>query len=65
MVYYSYTDSIVTNIKLPKKFISPTELGKLKLEYNIKHGIFIISKTYCMITDENKFIYKAKGIKSK
>lgn len=64
-IYYSDTDSIVTNIELPSNFVSPTELGKLKLEHNIKHGIFIIGKTYCLITDENKFINKAKGIKSK
>lgn len=64
-IYYSDTDSIVTNIKLPSNFVSPTELGKLKLEHNIKHGIFITGKTYCMITYENKFINKAKGIKSK
>ena len=40
--------------------VSPIELGKLKLEHNIKHGIFITDKTYCTITDENKFINKAK-----
>jgi hypothetical protein len=53
-IYYSDTDSIVTNIELPKYMVSPTELGKLKLEHNIKHGIFITGKTYCLITDENK-----------
>lgn len=64
-IYYSYTDNIVTDIKLPEKFVSSTELGKLKLEHNIKHDIFITGKTYCIITDENKFINKTKGIKSK
>jgi hypothetical protein len=59
-IYYSDTDSIVTNIKLLEKFVSSTELGKFKLEHNIKHGIFITGKTYCTITDENKFINKAK-----
>jgi hypothetical protein len=64
-IYYSDTDSIVTNIKLLKKFVSSTELGKLKLEHIIQYGIFITGKTYCMINDKNKLISKAKGIQPK
>jgi len=63
-IYYSDTDSIVTNLKLPQELISPTEIGKLKVEANIKEGIFISGKTYAFITDGNKFVNKAKGVKS-
>ena len=60
-VYYSDTDSIVTDIKLPEHMISPKDLGKLKLEHKIDKGIFISVKTYCLITDDQKVIIKAKG----
>jgi hypothetical protein len=35
-IYYSDTDSLVLNGELPKEYISNTELGKLKLEYQFK-----------------------------
>lgn len=63
-VYYSDTDSIVTDIKLPEHMISPKDLGKLKLEHKIDKGIFISGKTYCFITDKGEYINKAKGVKS-
>lgn len=63
-VYYSDTDNIVTDIKLPKFMISPKDLGKLKLEHKIDKGIFINGKTYCFITDKGEYINKAKGVKS-
>jgi len=63
-IFYSDTDSIVTNIKLGDDLVSCTELGKLKLEHEIKKGIFISGKTYCFITKKGKYINRAKGIKS-
>lgn len=63
-IFYSDTDSIVTNIKLPNNLVNENELGKLKLEHTIKKGIFITGKTYCLIDENDKFINKAKGIKS-
>lgn len=63
-IFYSDTDSIVTNIKLPNSLVNKNELGKLKLEHIIKKGIFITGKTYCLIDENDNFINKAKGIKS-
>ncbi|WP_345624930.1 hypothetical protein, partial [Streptomyces ziwulingensis] len=39
-------------------------IGQFKLEHVVKRGYFISSKTYCLITDENKVIIKAKGVDS-
>jgi hypothetical protein len=60
-VYYSDTDSIVTDIKLPKEYVGD-EIGKFKLEYFIKRAIFITSKTYILELNDGTFIKKAKGI---
>ena len=61
-LYYSDTDSIVTNIELPDDLVSTSELGKFKLEHKVKQGIFISGKTYCLITQDDKFIKRAKGV---
>ena len=63
-IYYSDTDSIVTNIKLPNEMVDGKQLGKLKLESQIAKGIFISGKTYCFIDDKGNLINKAKGVKS-
>lgn len=63
-IFYSDTDSIVTNLKLPAEMVDSKELGKLKLEHQIKKAIFITGKTYCFVTQQSQFINKAKGIKS-
>ena len=63
-VYYSDTDSIVTDLELPKDMVSATELGKLKLVHKIKEGYFIGGKTYAFITDQGKEVKKAKGLSS-
>ena len=63
-IYYSDTDSIVTDIKLPDTLVSKTELGKLKLEHLVARGIFINSKIYCLIDENDNFINRAKGVKS-
>lgn len=44
-IYYSDTDSIVTDIELPSDMIDPKAIGKLKLEHKIKKGYFISAKT--------------------
>ena len=60
LLYYSDTDSIVTNKKTPYNLIDSTELGKLKLEYGgfLAEGYFITNKTYYLVT--NTF-YKETG----
>ena len=63
-IYYSDTDSIVTNLKLDSNMVDPKLLGKLKLEHKVKEAIFIAGKTYCLIDDKDNFINKAKGVKS-
>jgi len=44
-IYYTDTDSIVTNIKLDEGLA----LGEFKLEYKVLRGYFISSKLYCLI----------------
>ena len=60
-IYYMDTDSIVTNIELPKHYLGKN-LGQLKLEYKIKKAYFISSKTYCLVLDNGQIIKKAKGV---
>jgi hypothetical protein len=64
-IYYTDTDSIVTNLKLPEDFIHKADLGKLKLEHEIVEGYFISDKTYAFINSEGELIKKAKGVESK
>ena len=47
---------------LDDNLISNTELGKLKLEYVIKEGLYPYKKFYLLLTVDNKMIIKAKGI---
>lgn len=61
-IFYSDTDSIVTDLKLNNILVNNKKLGKLKLEHSIVKGIFITNKTYCLINSNNQFINKAKGI---
>lgn len=63
-IYYTDTDSIITNIKLPNEFVDSKEIGKLKLEHIITEGYFISDKTYTFKTTEGKLIKIAKGVKS-
>lgn len=63
-IYYSDTDSIVTNIELPPHLVSNQELGKFKLEYKVKKGIFISGKTYCLVLEDGTIIKKAKGVRA-
>ena len=63
-IFYSDTDSLVTDIKLPDNMVSDKQLGKLKLEYEIDKGIFISGKTYGILTKDfkDKFIARSKGV---
>lgn len=60
-IYYMDTDSIVTDIELPKNLIGG-KLGQFKLEYKIKKGYFISSKTYCLVLDDGSEVIKSKGV---
>lgn len=50
-IFYSDTDSIVTDMELPDSMVNSKEIGKLKLENKVKKVIFISAKTYCLITE--------------
>lgn len=64
-LYYSDTDSIVTDTELDPYFVHQTEIGKLKLVYKIEKALFLAPKFYYILTksDEKKCILKSKGIK--
>lgn len=62
-VYYTDTDSIVTNIELPEHLVGKG-LGQFKLEHKIQEAYFISNKTYFLRTYDNKVTKKAKGVKS-
>lgn len=64
-IYYSDTDSLVVDRDYFRanlnNLISP-EIGKFKLEYQIKEGYFISNKTYCLVLNNGEIIIKAKGV---
>lgn len=60
-IYYSDTDSIVTNTRLDSSLVG-TKLGQFKLEHIIKEAYFISSKTYLIIDMFSNIIIKAKGV---
>ncbi|KAK6981654.1 hypothetical protein R3P38DRAFT_417176 [Favolaschia claudopus] len=62
-IYYSDTDSLVTDIEVPSKLLG-IELGLIKLEHKVKKGYFISSKTYLLELYDGKLIKKAKGVNS-
>ena len=62
-IYYSDTDSIDLDIKLPDKYIS-SNLGDYKHEKNFKKIVYIAPKVYAAITDENKEYIVIKGYKN-
>lgn len=63
-LYYSYTDTIVTDIELQDSLVSPNKLGLLKLEHVLHEAIFISKKIYWMRDIKAKSMVRAKGIKS-
>jgi hypothetical protein len=60
-LYYSDTDSAVTNKPLPDHMIG-TGLGQLKLEHIITKAVFLAPKVYALITEDGKEIIKVKGL---
>ena len=60
-IYYSDTDSIVTDLELPKNKVS-NHIGNLKLEYKISKAYFISNKIYCLILNNKETVIKAKGV---
>lgn len=60
----SDTDSVVLTKKLDDKYIG-AELGQMKLEHEIKHGIFIRKKLYAIKTSSDKIVIKASGANNK
>jgi hypothetical protein len=58
--YYTDTDSAILGSPLPEDEIS-SELGKLKMEYFVKKGIFLAPKSYLLVTEEAGNIMKHKG----
>ena len=63
-VYYTDTDSIVTNIKLPDNLQNNQEIGKFKLEQTVSEAYFIGDKTYITKSIEDVITKKAKGVNS-
>ena len=59
-LYYTDTDSIVTNIKLDNKLVGK-DIGQFKLVSEIKEGYFISNKSYALKTFDDKTIIKCKG----
>ncbi|CAG8539458.1 1349_t:CDS:2, partial [Acaulospora morrowiae] len=53
-VYYSDTDSIITDAHLPASMIHDDNLGKLKLEHKIKEEFFIAPKLYWLECSDDK-----------
>nr|AFD29780.1 DNA polymerase [Silene vulgaris] len=62
--YYTDTDSVVLGSPLSDDEVSPTELGKMKLEDRMKEGIFLAPKCYWYSrysSDEEVIKYKGEG----
>ncbi|RGB22182.1 DNA polymerase B 2 [Rhizophagus diaphanus] len=64
-LYYSDTDSLVVDGKLPDHLLDNAKLGLLKLEYEIKEGIFPMPKVYFLETMDGKIVTKCKGFPGK
>ncbi|HNF29018.1 MAG TPA: DNA polymerase, partial [Chitinophagaceae bacterium] len=60
-VYYTDTDSIVTDFKLDQNLVSDTEIGKFKLVHEFKEAYFINPKVYALKKSETDIILKSKG----
>ena len=60
-LYYSDTDSAVTDKPLPDYMVGPA-LGQMKLEHVITKAVFLAPKVYALISDQGEQIIKAKGL---
>lgn len=47
-IYYTDTDSLVIDIKLPLSMTDPKKLGLFKLEVLVKQGYFLADKVYAI-----------------
>jgi DNA polymerase type B, organellar and viral len=63
ILYYSDTDSVFINKPLPDYLVDNKILGLMKLENVLTKAIFLSPKVYCLLTEDNKLIYKVKGLK--
>jgi hypothetical protein len=63
-IYYTDTDSIDLDLKLPKKYISDN-LGDYKFEKEFKKVVYIAPKVYAAVTKANKEYVIIKGYKDK
>jgi hypothetical protein len=61
-LFYTDTDSIIIDKPLSNSFVNSKILGKLKLEYICKRGIFLAPKLYCLLTNNNELITKTRGL---
>lgn len=61
-IWYCDTDSIVTDIELPEKFVND-ELGMMDHEHTVKEGVFCRPKTYAEITEDGENTIKGKGMR--
>ena len=61
-LYYTDTDSAIVDKPLPDSFVDPKVLGKMKLEYIVRKGIFLAPKLYCLNTNNNELITKTRGL---
>jgi len=60
-LYYSDTDSLYFDGPIPDSFISPTILGKLKLEGIYNSAVFLAPKVYAL-QNQDGLIVKIKGL---
>jgi hypothetical protein len=60
-IYYMDTDSIVTDKPLREDLVGK-DLGQFKLEFKVKEGYFISSKTYCLVLNDGSTVIKTKGL---
>jgi hypothetical protein len=58
--YYTDTDSVVLGSPLPDEEVT-SELGKMKLEYRIKKGIFLAPKSDMLQTVDDQYVMRHKG----
>lgn len=62
-LFYSDTDSIFIDNDLSENIIG-SDIGKFKLEYIFKEGVFLGPKRYAGVTQDDKYICKVKGYKN-
>jgi DNA polymerase elongation subunit (family B) len=60
-LFYSDTDSVYFDGPLSESFISPNELGKLKLEGVYDKAVFLAPKVYALKNSEEEVV-KIKGL---